>query len=68
MGGLGSNLKKQDWDNLVRFEKNFYVENPNVAARSDRDIQEYRKTHSITVQGTHVPKPVTGFLEVGFPD
>ena len=70
MSGLGSTLKKQNWDpsSLTRFEKNFYIENDAVRARSDREIQEYRKTHHMLVSGPSVPKPITGFLEAGFPD
>ena len=70
MSGLGSTLKKQNWDpsSLSRFEKNFYVENPAVAARSAREVDEYRKVHEMSIQGPNIPKPITGFLEAGFPD
>ena len=70
MQALGSGLKKQNWDasSLSRFEKNFYVENPAVAARSEREIHEYRKLHQMQIFGPDVPKPITGFLEAGFPD
>jgi len=70
MGGLGSGLQKQNWDasSLAKFEKNFYVEHPAVAARSDREVAEYRKEHAMTIYGPNVPKPITGFLEAGFPD
>ena len=53
---------------MTRFEKNFYVENEAVAKRSAREIEEYRKTHAMSIYGPNVPKPITGFLEAGFPD
>lgn len=70
MSGLGSNLKRQQWDlsTLTKFEKNFYQEDPAVTARSAREVDEYRRTHQMTIYGQNVPKPITGFLEAGFPD
>lgn len=70
MSSLGSTLKKQNWDmsTLSVFEKNFYIENPAVSARSEREIQEYRKQHAMSISGPNVPRPITGFLEAGFPD
>lgn len=70
MSGLGSTLKRQNWDMsaLTKFEKNFYQEDPAVTARSAREVEEYRKTHQMTIYGNNVPKPITGFLEAGFPD
>ena len=69
MGGLGSGLKAQNWDpsTLTKFEKSFYIESPAVSARSEREVSEYKKTHAIQTFGRDIPKPVTGFLEVGFP-
>lgn len=70
MSGLGSSLKRQNWDpsTLAKFEKNFYQEDPAVTARSQREVEEYRRTHQMTIYGSNVPKPITGFLEAGFPD
>lgn len=70
MSGLGSTLKRQQWDmsSLTKFEKNFYQEDPAVTARSAREVEEYRKLHQMTIYGNNVPKPITGFLEAGFPD
>lgn len=67
--GLGANLGKIDWDldKLPKFEKNFYVEHPAVAARSWDEVDEFRKKHEITVVGKNVPKPVTTFEEASFP-
>ncbi|PWZ02726.1 ATP-dependent RNA helicase DBP2 [Testicularia cyperi] len=70
MSNLGSNLGAVDWQSvdLVPFEKNFYVEDPRVAQRQERDVQEYRRSKQMTIQGQNVPKPVTSFEEAGFPD
>lgn len=70
MSGLGAGLKHQNWDpsTLTKFEKNFYVEDPAVSARSQREVDEYRRLHQMTIYGQNVPKPITGFLEAGFPD
>lgn len=88
MGHLGNGLRTVDWQStkLEHFEKNFYVEDKRVSARSDRDVEEFRRTKeirvrcsfifaltaancpSLQVQGRGVPRPVTSFEEVGFPD
>ncbi|KAJ5717041.1 ATP-dependent RNA helicase dbp2 [Penicillium malachiteum] len=69
MSNLGAGLKKQDWDinTLPKFEKSFYKEHPDVTARSDREVDEYRKKHDMAVQGRNVPRPVETFDEAGFP-
>ncbi|BCS18124.1 DEAD-box ATP-dependent RNA helicase DBP2 [Aspergillus puulaauensis] len=69
MSNLGSGLKKQDWDldSLPKFEKSFYKEHPDVAARSQREVDEFRKTSEMTVQGKNIPRPVETFDEAGFP-
>ncbi|KAL4986320.1 Phosphomethylpyrimidine kinase-domain-containing protein [Aspergillus falconensis] len=69
MGNLGSGLKKQDWDldTLPKFEKSFYKEHPDVTARSQREVDEFRKKCEMTVQGRDVPRPVETFDEAGFP-
>ncbi|RDX76498.1 DEAD-box ATP-dependent RNA helicase 30, partial [Mucuna pruriens] len=61
-------LPKQDFKNLVPFEKNFYVECPAVRAMSDQEVMHYRVNREITVQGQDVPKPVRMFHEANFPD
>lgn len=67
---LGSGLQKQDWDSasLPKFEKNFYKEDPQVTARSDEDIAEFRKENEMTIAGHDIPRPITTFQEAGFPD
>lgn len=61
------NLPKQDFRNLVPFQKNFYVESSSIAAMSDHQVMHYRASRDITVEGHDVPKPIRGFHEANFP-
>ncbi|KAL6137532.1 hypothetical protein ACLB2K_062824 [Fragaria x ananassa] len=60
--------KKLDLDGLTPFEKNFYVESPEVEAMTEREVEEYRKRREITVEGRDVPKPIKSFRDSGFPE
>ncbi|TEB33882.1 P-loop containing nucleoside triphosphate hydrolase protein [Coprinellus micaceus] len=70
MSNLGGGLRTVDWSSasLSVFEKNFYVEDKRVSARSDAEVEEYRRNKEIKVQGRNVPRPVTAFDEVNFPE
>lgn len=70
MGNLGASLQQLDWRNtqLVPFQKDFYVENPIVAARSNEEIETFRRQHEMTLSGTNLPRPVYSFEEASFPD
>ncbi|KAG0145670.1 hypothetical protein CROQUDRAFT_63621 [Cronartium quercuum f. sp. fusiforme G11] len=70
MSSLGSGLSRPKWDttNLSKFEKNFYQEDSRVTARSEREIEQYRKDKEIQIFGNRIPKPVSNFSEAGFPD
>ena len=54
MSNLGGGLRSIDWNTtkLEHFEKNFYVEDKRVAARSDRDIDEFRRGKEMKVRLT----------------
>ncbi|KIW66760.1 ATP-dependent RNA helicase dbp2 [Phialophora macrospora] len=69
MSNLGAGLKEQSWDlaTMPKFEKSFYNEDPAVTARSQRDVDEFRKKAEISIQGRNVPRPVETFDEAGFP-
>jgi len=58
---------RADLDTMPKFEKSFYKEHPDVAARSQEEVDAFRKEHQIAVQGKNVPKPVESFDEAGFP-
>ncbi|GAA5932666.1 hypothetical protein JCM3775_002205 [Rhodotorula graminis] len=69
MSNLGAGLRAQNWDpaSLSKFEKNFYEEDARVAARSEREVAEFRREKEIQVFGNNVAKPVTNFEEMNFP-
>ncbi|KAJ5938554.1 hypothetical protein N7466_001688 [Penicillium verhagenii] len=69
MSNLGAGLKKQDWDidSMPKFEKSFYKEHPDVTARSDAEVDEFRKKSDMAIQGRNVPRPVETFDEANFP-
>lgn len=60
-------LARPDFSSLAPFEKNFYIEHPAVAARSEADVQAYRQLREIHVDGVGIPKPVVTFDEASFP-
>ncbi|CAK9781343.1 unnamed protein product [Cutaneotrichosporon oleaginosum] len=70
MGNLGSGLRNIDWQSteLIKFEKNFYIEDKAVSARSEEEIAAFRKEKDMRIQGTNVPRPITNFEEAGFPE
>ena len=56
-----------DLASMPKFEKDFYKVDPAVEARSQRDVDAFRKLKEIAVQGNNVPRPVETFDEAGFP-
>ncbi|XP_056309436.1 probable ATP-dependent RNA helicase DDX5 isoform X1 [Danio aesculapii] len=68
-GNPGDRLRKKHWnlDELPKFEKNFYQENPDVARRSTQEVEHYRRSKEITVKGRECPKPIVKFHEANFP-
>ncbi|KAJ5907588.1 hypothetical protein N7495_000270 [Penicillium taxi] len=63
----GSNNNFADLDTMPKFEKSFYSEHPDVTARSQEEIDAFRKEKQMVVQGVNVPRPVENFDEAGFP-
>ncbi|KAH9558303.1 hypothetical protein CY35_06G001400 [Sphagnum magellanicum] len=61
-------LPAQEFENIIPFEKNFYVEHPAVSALTEDEVAAYRRRREITVEGRNVPKPVRTFEEASFPD
>ncbi|UKJ89788.1 DEAD-box family RNA-dependent helicase [Theileria orientalis] len=67
---LGANLAPVNWSGveLVKFEKSFYVEHPDVKALSWDDAEAIRRQKEITVvSGKDVPNPVLKFEQTSFP-
>jgi ATP-dependent RNA helicase DDX5/DBP2 len=52
MGALGGGLKTIDWGSqrLEKFEKNFYVEDKVVNARTDSEIEAFRRLKQMRVR------------------
>jgi ATP-dependent RNA helicase DDX5/DBP2 len=67
---LGANLHNIDFSkvDLVPFEKNFYMEHPDVTKRSEKEAEEWRASKQIVVKGNDVPKPVMTFEEASMPE
>ncbi len=67
---LGANLQNIDFSkaDLVPFEKNFYIEHPDVTKRSEQDAADWRASKQIAVNGTDVPKPCLTFEEASMPE
>ena len=57
MANLGGGLRSIDWSSqkLEKFEKNFYIEDPRVKARSEREIEEYRKSNEMKARFVFLP-------------
>lgn len=69
-GNLGAGLHNIDFaqQQLVPFEKNFYLEHPDVTKRSDQDANAWRASKQIVVKGDDIPKPVMTFEEASMPE
>jgi len=67
---LGANLSQIDFANtqLEKFEKDFYIEHPDVSKRTEQEADAWRASKQISVQGTDVPKPVLTFDEASMPE
>ena len=66
---LGAGLTNIDFSKqeLVQFEKNFYIEHPDVTKRSEAEADAWRASKQIKVEGEGVPKPVMTFEEASMP-
>lgn len=69
-GGLGSSLNQIDFDKqeLVPFEKDFYIEHPVVTKRPEAEAEAWRASKQIVVLGEGVPKPCMTFDEASMPE
>lgn len=67
---LGSNLQQVDFSkyDLVTFEKDFYIEHPDVVKRTEEEAAAWRASKNITIQGRDIPKPVYTFEEASMPE
>jgi ATP-dependent RNA helicase DDX5/DBP2 len=70
MSNLGDRLNMNiSWDlkSLPVFEKNFYMEHPEVQKMTQADVDAIRKAHDMTCVGEDIPRPVRTFDEASFP-
>ena len=67
---FGQNLSHIDFakTELVHFEKDFYIEHPDVTKRSDQDANAWRASKQIVIVGKDVPKPCMTFEEASMPE
>eukprot|EP00931_Biecheleriopsis_adriatica_P059615 TRINITY_DN356_c0_g1_i2.p1 TRINITY_DN356_c0_g1~~TRINITY_DN356_c0_g1_i2.p1 ORF type:complete len:503 (+),score=105.81 TRINITY_DN356_c0_g1_i2:105-1613(+) len=68
---LGANLRGINWnqESLIKFEKDFYQQHPDVSAMPEQEADRLRQSKNITiVDGRNVPKPVRTFEEASFPE
>lgn len=63
----GSTLRAVDWTNisLIPFRKNFYKPATN---QPQQEVDNFLKTHEITLRGTELPPPNIEFQDDIFPD
>jgi ATP-dependent RNA helicase DDX5/DBP2 len=59
---------QEDWSDADVFEKNFYLEHPDVSSRDAAAVASHRAKHAIAVSGRDPPSPITTFEEASFPD
>ncbi|CAG9763227.1 unnamed protein product [Ceutorhynchus assimilis] len=50
------------------FQKNFYIEHPEIQMLSNEKVIELKHTYDLTVTGANIPKPVASFAHFGFDD
>ncbi|KAJ3143656.1 ATP-dependent RNA helicase dbp2 [Geranomyces variabilis] len=70
MSNLGQGLHRIDFSRevLPAFEKNFYQEHADVAARSPAQVEAFREKTGIKVFGSgKIPNPIEEFREANFP-
>jgi ATP-dependent RNA helicase DDX5/DBP2 len=68
--GLGSGLSQINFaqTQLVPFEKDFYIEHPEVTKRPEQEAESWRASKQIVVVGEGVPKPCLTFEEASMPE
>lgn len=68
--GLGSGLSTIDFNSvdLPAFEKDFYIEHPDVSKRPDTEAEAWRASKQIVIVGQGIPKPCMTFEEASMPE
>lgn len=65
----GQGLRNVEWGHktLQPFKKDFYVAHPAVENRSTFEVQQFRNSKEISIEG-EVPNPIQNFSEANFPE
>lgn len=66
-GGLAAAPEPVDFSKLAPIVKDIYKEHEEVAAETAEEIQEFRRSAEMVIQGQNVPKPLKSFHQAGFP-
>ena len=56
-----------DPKDMPPISKSFYKEDPAVSAMSHGEVEEFRRKNEMSIQGREVPRPITTFVQAGFP-
>ena len=56
-----------NWSEMPEIKKDFYKECAEIAAMTDAEAKAFRIENQMDMQGENIPKPVSTFLQVGFP-
>ena len=67
---LGGTLHSIDFSSqqLIPFEKDFYIEHPDVSKRPETEAQAWRASKQIVIVGEGIPKPCMTFEEASMPE
>lgn len=52
----------------MTFEKDFYIEHPDVTKRPDAEANAWRASKQMVIEGEGVPKPCMSFEEASMPE
>ncbi|CBZ55232.1 putative DEAD/DEAH box helicase [Neospora caninum Liverpool] len=69
-GTMGSHLVEPKWseEQLAPIKKDFYVEHPSVASRTEDEVAAFLEANAMRIDGQEpTPRPVFSFEEAGFP-
>jgi superfamily II DNA/RNA helicase len=66
--GVTSFKSRQREGSSESYQKHVYAPHPDIVKRSNEEIERYRASNEILLEGKDVPRPITSFKEAGFPD
>ena len=54
-------------ENLIPFTKDFYTEHPEITELTQQQVEQFRKSNSMIIHGSNIPKPFKQFENSGLP-